>query len=296
MTGVWRDVESIDVESINSDVDLALPTADVALYYPDNLDVAHRAKVTVDLLIEGFLASKRIFGEAGLGLRLAGVRSGVLDPALFSIQSTSAEGDSPGDRYVNMYRAAERRPSRLAPEAERAFEAVVGRVPNGDRTVHMVTLHDVYMTFYEQVDSRTWQLKTITTSGLSFPGYLYGSTMPRHLRGVITITDLTKDDNSWKTIAHELGHKLMNVSHEYRDIGPQHEVRAEGGLMLYGNGTDISSGPEGRFHRERLHRSPYVYRVDATGNRSYNSDYATDGFYYDAIYDGISIEIDPPVT
>jgi len=245
MTGVWSDVESIDVESINSDVDLALPTADVAIYYPNNFDVAHRAKVTVDLLMEGFLASKRIFGEVGLGLRLAGVRSGALDPALFSIQSASAEGDSPGDRFVNMYRAAERRPSRLAPEAERAFEAVVGRVSNGDRTVHMVTLQDVYMTFYEQVDSRTWQLKTITTSGLSFPGYLYGSTMPRHLRGVITITDLTKDDYSWKTIAHELGHKLMNVSHEYRDISPQHEVRAEGGLMLYGNGTEIPSGLEG---------------------------------------------------
>ena len=294
MTGGWSDVDSIDVESINSDVDLAMPIADVAIYYPANLDPEHAAKVTLDLLIEGFLASKRIFGEAGVQLRLGRVRSGFLDPALFAIQSTSSEGDSPGDRFVNMYHAAERRPSRLSREAERAFEAVVGKAPNGDRTVHLVTLQDVYMTFYEQLDFRTWQQKTITTGGLSFPAYMYGSTMPRHLRGVITITDLTKDDDSWKTIAHELGHKLMNVSHEYRDTSPQHEVRADGGLMLYGRGTDIPSGSGGRFHRERLHRSPYVYRLDEAGERNYNPDYATDGFYYDGIYEGISMEIEPP--
>ena len=296
MTGRWTDVHSIDVQSINSGIDPAAPTVDIAIYYPDNLDAAHAGKVTVDLLIEGFFEARKIFGEAGVQLRLARVKSGYLDPGLFAVQSTSAEGDSPGDRFVNMYYAAERRASKLSPEAEQAFEAVVGQAPNGDRTVHLVTLQDVYMTFYEQLDFRTWQQKTITTGGLSFPGYMYGSTMPRHLRGVITITDLTKDDNSWKTIAHELGHKLMNVSHEYRDTSPQHEVRADGGLMLYGNGTEIPSGQEGRFHRERLHRSPYVYRIDHSGDRSYNPDYATDGFYYDGIYQGISMEIDPPIV
>ncbi|MEX0667446.1 MAG: hypothetical protein WD313_03880, partial [Acidimicrobiia bacterium] len=208
MTGGWGDVDSIDVESVNSDIDPAVPTADVAINYPANLDAAHAAKVTLDLLVEGFLASKRIFGEAGVQLRLSWVKSGLLDPVLFAVQSTSAEGDSPGERFVNMYHAAERRPSKLSAEAEVAFEAIVGQVPNGDRIVHLVTLQDVYMTFYEQLDFRTWQQKTITTGGLSFPGYIYGSTMPRHLRGVITITDLTKDENSWKTIAHELGHKL----------------------------------------------------------------------------------------
>ena len=147
------------------------------------------------------------------------------------------------------------------------------------------------MTFYEQLDFRTWQPKTISTGGLSFPGYMYGATMPRHLRGVITITDLTKDENSWKTVAHELGHKLMNVSHEYRDVAPQHEVRADGGLMLYGSGTEIPAGEAGRFHRERLHRSPYIYRHDERG-REWNDDYAEDGFYADPIYAGLCMPFD----
>lgn len=115
--------------------------------------------------------------------------------------------------------------------------------------------------------------------------------MPRHLRGAITITDLVKSEDSWKTIAHELGHKLLNVSHEYRDVSPQHEVNADGGLMLYGKGTDILSGPEGRYHYERLHVSPYLYREAEDGSREWNPDYAGDGFYYDPIYDGISVDL-----
>ena len=94
---------------------------------------------------------------------------------------------------------------------------------------------------------------------------------------------------SWKTIAHELGHKLINAGHEYRDIGPQHEVYADGGLLLYGDGTDIPSGREGRFHRERLHRSPFVYRQDRDGNKVWNPDYQDGGGYYDRIYQDLTI-------
>lgn len=291
----WRPIESIDCDRINADLDPSLPSADVGIHHPENLDPAHAEKVTVDLLVEGFRRAQEIFAVAGVALRLRWAKTGPLDPALFAVHSTVAEEETPGHRFVGMYRAAERNPSRLSKEAEAAFEAVVGRVPDGDRMIHLVTLQDVYMTYFEQLDFRTWQPRTIATGGLSFPGYMYGSTIPRHLRGVITITDITKEVESWKTIAHELGHKLMNVSHEYREVSPQHEVRADGGLMLYGNGTEIPTGRDGRFHRERLHVSPFLYRTAPGGAREYNPDYATHGFYHDAIYDGISIELDPPL-
>lgn len=192
-----------------------------------------------------------------------------------------------------MYRGAERSPDRISDEAHAAFETMVPLVADVERTVHLVVLQDVYMTFCEQLDFRTWQWKTISTGGLSFPGYMYGSTIPRHLRGVISITDLTKNDRSWKTIAHELGHKLMNVSHEYREVAPQHEVLADGGLMLYGQGTEIPSGEDGRYHHERLHVSPFLYRM-VDGEKQWNPDYAADGFYHDPIYDSICIELETP--
>ena len=292
MTG-WRTVESVDMGRINAELEAGVPTADVMIHYPDNLDPAHGEKVTLDLMVTGFEKAKPIFAAAGVQLNLAAVRSGPLDPSLFEVQSTADLQPIPTGRFSGMYRASERHPHRLSPEAEAAFEAIIPRVDNGDRTVHLTVLQDVFMTFAEQLDFRTWQTKTIATGGLSFPGYMYGSTIPQHLRGVITITDVTKEMTSWKTIAHELGHKLMNVSHEYRDVAPQHEVRADGGLMLYGQGTEIPAGRAGRFHRERLHVSPFLYRT-IDGVKRWNPDYAEDGFYHDPIYDGISIELDPP--
>jgi hypothetical protein len=289
----WRQVESIDLAVENADLVDGEPTAMVMIHYPDNLDPGHRAKVTMDLMMEGFRRAKPIFAEAGVQLELAAVRTGSVDPSLFEIASTDDPHPMPRARFTGMYRGIERNPHRLSAEAESVFDSMIPEVEDADRIVHLVVLQDVFMTFCEQLDFRTWQWKTISTGGLSFPGYMYGSMIPRHLRGVITITDLTKEKTSWKTVAHELGHKLMNVSHEYRDVAPQHEVRADGGLMLYGQGTEIPEGEAGRFHRERLHVSPFIYRI-VDRQRQWNPDYSDSGFYHDPIYDGISIELDPP--
>jgi hypothetical protein len=293
-TDAW--VPALDVDSINGDLDPSRPTVNVAMYYPNNLDPGHSAKVTIDLLIAGFTAAKPIFLEAGVQLKLLWLKTGYLDPALFAVNSTKPESELPSGRFANIYVEAERRPAAISDEALAAFTAIIGEVPDSDRIVHLITLQDVFMDFYEQLDFRTWQLKTISTGGLSFPGYMFGNTMPDPLRGVITITDLTKESSSWKTIAHELGHKLLNVSHEYRETSPQHEVRADGGLMLYGTGTEILSGPEGRYHYERLHRSPYLYTAAPDGTRHYNRDYERGGFYYDPIYDGVSVDLDAEAT
>lgn len=290
----WRLVSSVDLDALNDDIEPEEKTVDVAIYYPSNLDPAHGSKVDLDLLVKGFAEAKTIFSDAGVQLKLVWVKTGHLDASLLVINSTTSGSESPTARYVNMYVEAERRPAVISREAETAFETMVGQVPDGSQIVHIVVLQDVFISFHEQLDSRTWQLKTKATGGLSFPSYMYGATMPRHLRGVITISDLTKNDDSWKTIAHEIGHKLLNVSHEYRDTSPQHEVWADGGLMLYGSGTEILAGREGRFHQERLHVSPFIYRVAQDGTREWNADYEGDGFYYDAIYDGISIDFGAP--
>ena len=288
----WIVDPTIDLAGINSSADPSLPAVDVAIYYPDNLDAAHRAKVTPELLVQGFVQAQRIFAVAGVQLLLDSFKTGSLDPALFGVNSTKPGSELPSGRYANMYVEAERRTAVTSDDALLAFETIVGKAPGHDLKVHLITLQDVFMEFYEQLDFRTWQMKTISTGGLSFPGYMYGATMPRHLRGVITITDLTKEDTSWKTIAHELGHKLLNVSHEYATTSPQHEVRADGGLMLYGVGTEILAGANGRYHYERLHKSPYLYRTSSDGTSQYNPDYTAGGFYYDSIYDGISVDLD----
>lgn len=290
-TRKWAAHPDVDVEAINADLVSGRKTVDVALYYPDNLDERHHSTVNVELLLEGFTRAKEVFAAADVQLKLTKFDTGRLSPSHFAIKASKRGRDLPMGRFSNMYVQAEQHPAVISDEAQEAFESMIGDEPGSDLVVHVVTLQAVFMDYYEPVvEGRVYQPQVIETGGLSFPGYMHGDTIPRPLRGVITITNLTRTENSWKTIAHELGHKLLNVSHEYRDIDPQHEVLADGGLMFYGSGTEIESGPEGRYHYERLHKSPFIYTEAEDGSRAYNPDYEGGGFYYDGIYEGMSME------
>lgn len=288
----WTRIEEDRVARINASLVAGEPTVDVGIYYPSNVDPKFREGFSLDAFLMEFTSAQRIFREAGVQLRLAWVKTGKVEPRFLEIQANDMTGQTPSARYVNMYADSLRSGSELSPEAREAFESIIERYEGSERTVHVVILQDVFMSFFEPLDERTWEIRTIRTGGLSFPGYSYPG-MPRHLRGVVTVT---RNDLMQRLLAHELGHKLMNVSHEYRTTNPQHEVRADGGLMLYGKGTEIAPGREGRWHRERLHLSPYLYRESAGGKRQWNPDYREGGHYYDPIYGDyvVRFDADPP--
>jgi hypothetical protein len=190
-------------------------------------------------------------------------------------------GMTPSGKYANMYVDSRRKGTGLSAEALEAFESIVEVQPGNERTVYLVVLQDVFMSFYEQMDERTWELRTITTGG-SFPSTA--------IRESLTGAGLSTGATEKSIVAPELGHKLINVSHEYKDVDPQHEVRAEGGLMLYGTGTEIASGRDGRWHQERLLLSPYLYKQSSDGVRTWNPDYQEGGHYYDPIYGDFVVE------
>jgi len=280
---MWNPVKSIDVVTINKDVVAGQPTVDIGIYYPSNLDQPVRDAVPLSSIVAEFLSAKKIFGVAGVQLNLLWAKTGPIDPRYFSIQADNPSSELPDDGYANIYRRMERTPTQISGIAKNAFNAIIERSPDNARTVYLVVLQGVYMAYYDTPDDgRNWTQRLVRTGGLSFPGYTYGESIPRRLRGVITLSG-TRPDN-WRRTAHELGHKLMNVSHEYMDQSPQHEVVGDGGLMFYGSGTDIPSGVTGRWHRERLHLSPYIYRKSESGERIWNQDYESQGFYYDELY------------
>ena len=288
----WGVPVPIDLTSFNAGLEDGRPTVDIGIFYPENLEPAHRQKVELETVIKGVIEARRIFGAVGVQLALVSVRTGRVDPEMLAVHAEPPGSELPGGRYANLYVERQKRPSRLSPTALAVFESVIGNGPEHDRRLHLVVLEDVFISFHDQLDERTWQLTTIATNALSFPGYSHRDTIPRHLRGVITLTNLARPQ-SWKTVAHELGHKLINASHEYREIDPQHEVYGDEGLLHYGSGTDIPSGPEGRFHQERLHRSPFIYRRVRSGAKSWNPDYLDGGGYYDRIYEGFTVDFDP---
>jgi len=285
----WKTTRDDLVAEINSDIQPGTPTVDVGIYFPSNLDTAFTDKYPLDTLLKDFVGAKEIFSVADMQLNLLWIKTGDIDPRYLEIQANTLEGTTPSGLYANMYVDSLRQDSGLTQEASDAFESIIEVDENNHRTVYLVTLQSVFMSFYEPLDERTWAPRTIATGGLSFPGYSYPD-IPKRWRGVITVN---KTYEVRSVVAHELGHKLMNVSHEYRDVDPQHEVRAEGGLMLYGAGTDIPSGAEGRWHRERLHLSPYVYVESEDGRRTWNRDYVENGHYYDPIYGDKVVMFEP---
>lgn len=278
----WKVVESVDLAAFNKDLVAGKPTMDVGVYLPSNFDPAY-TRVTLPRMLESIQAAKEIYRPTGVQINLLWVKTGAVNPDSLSIQSNEVPG-VPETEYVNTYVHMKRHPSRLTELARNAFQSMIEPHPDNDRTLYLVAMQDVFFPFLELSEGRNWTMKSVRTGGLSFPTYSYYNTLPSGLRGVISISNLSRPDRYRRTVAHEIGHKVMNVSHEYKTTGPAHEVFAEGGLMLYGQGEDIPSGKEGRWHLERLHLSPFLYRLQKDGAKIWNEDYKEGGHYYDPLY------------
>ena len=280
-TAVYRALESIRPAAINHDLKVAVPTVNVAIYLGETDDEPHGYVASPDELTASFERAKEIFAEAGVQLRLLWVKRAIVPSSWLTVQANDVTGlaaPPETNAYVG-YRAAR---WKLTTEAKNAFEGIIECHPENHRTIYLLYLKQVRMAYYDRTVEDRPQIKSIPTGGLSLPAYLFETRIPRRIRGVITLC--RRSGKGGRTIAHELGHKLINVSHEYREISPQFEVRGEGGLMLYGRGTEIPSGKAGRWHKERLHLSPFIYRTKKDGTRQWNADYRESGHYYDPLY------------
>ncbi len=278
----WKTVDTVDLAAFNKDLAPGKLTMDLVIYIPSNFDPTFK-KVTVEQMLEGVRAAKDVYRPAGVQINLVAVKTGVVDPRFLAIQANEIPR-VPDTEYLNIYESNQRHPSELTEMARQAFESIIEPRRDSDRTIYLIALQDVIMPFLEVSEGRNWTIKMVRTGGLSFPSYSYYGTIPKAYRGAITITNLSTPNRARRTIAHEIGHKVMNVSHEYKTTHPAHEVYAEGGLMLYGGGEDIPSGVEGRWHLERLLMSPYLYRLGSNGSKQWNPDYKAGGHYYDPLY------------
>lgn len=160
-----------------------------------------------------------------------------------------------------------------------AFEDFTHDEENKSRTIFIIPLKGVSIVFAQQNTDKTWKISNpVATGALSFPGYILHNRVPRNYRGIITM-----EQSSGVTLAHELGHKLINVSHEGLSVSPAFSGNSIPGLLGYGNSTTIYGGQSGRWHQERLLLSPFLYKI-SNGTKTYNPDYAVDGAYADPIY------------
>lgn len=275
-------LESIRPAEINADLKAGVPTVDIAIYLCETKKKPHGYVASQKELVLSFQRAKEIFAKAGVNLKLVWVKRAQVPDSWLALQANEIKGVlSPPE--LNAYVGYRRAKWELTEEARKAFEQIIEPSPFNQRTVYLLYLKEVRMAYFDRSDdpSRA-QIKSIPTGGLSLPAYLFESRMPHRIRGVITLCK--QSGKHGRTMAHELGHKLINVSHEYRHIPPQFEVRGQGGLMLYGAGIEIPSGKDGRWHRERLHLSPFIYRTQENATRLWNAEYKESGHYYDPLY------------
>ena len=280
-TVVCRVLESINPDTINHDLKAAVPTVDVAIYLGETDGKPHGYVASPNDLIASFVRAKEIFAKAGVQLKLLSVKRAMVPSSWLAVQANDVTG-FPAPPETNTYVGFRSAGWKLTKEARNAFEGIIERHAENHRTIYLLYLKQVRMAYYDRTVKDRPQIKSIPTGGLSLPAYLFETRIPRRIRGVITLC--RQGGKGGRTIAHELGHKLMNVSHEHRKIGPQFEVRGKGGLMIYGRGTEIPSGKTGRWHKERLHLSPFIYRTKEDGTRQWNADYREGGHYYDPLY------------
>ena len=278
---VYRALEAIRPEAINRDLKVTVPTVDIGIYLGETGDDPHGYVTAPDELTQSFQRAKKIFADAGVQLRLLWVKRAMVHTSWLAVQANEVTG-FPAPPEVNAYVGFRAARWKLTTEATNVFGGIIEPHPENHRTIYLLYLKQVRMAYYDRTAKDRPQIKSIPTGGLSLPAYLFETRIPHRIRGVITLCQ--QRGNGGRTIAHELGHKLMNVSHEYRQISPQFEVRGEGGLMLYGRGTEIPAGQVGRWHKERLHLSPFLYRTKEDGTRQWNANYRQGGHYYDPLY------------
>lgn len=292
---IWKEIESIDIDDFNKDIEKGKLTVDIGVYYPSNLD-SRFDKVPLDNILTSIRAAKEIYAPTGVQVNLLWVKTGEIDPSYLSLQSNVIPG-IPNTEYTNLYEHLYRHPATLTDKTKEAFQSIIEPNSDNSRTIYLTVIQDVFYPFIEVSEGRNWVVKSVRTGGLSFPPYTYHSNIPKSFRGIITISNLKREDRLRGTVAHEIGHKLINVSHEYRQTDPGHEIYDDGGLMLYGDGEEIPSGEEGRWHLERLKLSPFLYVMQENGGKNWNPEFKEGGHYYDPIYGDkvIQFESEPPI-
>lgn len=221
---------------------------------------------------------REIFEPSGVQFRVASARLIEVPDSWHTLEPK--QGEEPSKDRTSFYAMPwEMKP--LAPATERVFRGVIGKEGRGaELSVHFISVRNVKIGWWELDSEGKWKYVKAATSACSFPGYSFGKNIPLRVRGAITIS------SKWissRTLGHELGHKLINVSHEGVGRGPKGEQRGPHDLMIYGSGTRIPSGPAGRFQVQRLQRSPFLYRM-VEGKRRFNPPYREGGHYWDPIY------------
>lgn len=271
-------VRRYDISALRSDPVPERPTVDVVIIH------SAQAEVSWPQLREELREAQRIYERYGVHLNLLDALEIRYPIQWDGVPIEYVTREPRGE--LDFYEQLDFVEPKLHPTAEQVLGAFVDHAEHPGRVIYVVTLSDLVVSWFEREPSGRWVSVSSSTSAVSFPPYMFADRIPERLRGVIS---LQRSKPGRKTMAHELGHKLINVSHEGLSACPRGSGESVPGLMGYGDSKEIFGGREGRWHRERLLRSPFIYRL-RDGEKVWNEDFAAGGRYDDPIYEDLVVE------
>jgi hypothetical protein len=278
-------LEEHDISGLNKPLEDNVLTVDIVIFHSDNTEV------TWEELQEEFTTADEIFRSFGVQLNLKKAVKVAYPESWADMASGEGTNVPTDDMDFDFYEMMDYEQEVLPDSLEAMLNAFLSEADNPERTVFIIPISGLTVSWYERDENSHWQQVTAPTSAISFPPYLFANRIPKHLRGVISFQ---RSKPNRRVMAHELAHKLINVSHEGLDVCPQGSGDAVPGLMGYGESVEIFSGKEGRWHQERLLRSPFLYRI-VDGEKVWNREYAEGGSYDDSVYDGLIMEPACPI-
>jgi hypothetical protein len=274
-------VKTLDTTRYNKQLKQAWDTVDV------DFNIIEGSGVNLQNLEEQLYVARRTYKEYGIQIRLRNARI-LRVPADWLKFGDPRKQQVPEDlelkKKIGYYAHEDYVKETLQPRAMDIFTAIVSGVDKPEEAIQVVTIRTLKFVF-EGVE--------YGTSAMSFPSYILADRVPAAIRGVISISPIGGTNEKPRlispmasTLAHEMGHKLANVSHEGRMVTPQNETTIGGyrDVMVYGFGLGFPSGEAGRWQAERLAMSPWIYRLDINGNKVWNAPYKTGGNYTDPLY------------
>jgi hypothetical protein len=269
------------VAGINAGLRPERPTVDLDVH------LVRGSGVTWSMIRQELALARRTYAPYGIQLRLRSARELQVPEQWLELRTQQRSAMPDAELLAtDPYRYLRQMETRLTAVSAEAFTAMIRGVPSPDRALQIVTLRRGSFPWVEN-----GQPMEVDARADSFPPYIWSGALPRGLRGLIGLFPYRHPAGELRPaielgmLGHEMGHKLINVSHEGRAGGPEHESFAGGSrdLMIYGFGLEVPAGAEGRWQQQRLRRSPFLYTGQGK-DKVYNADFEQHGRYDDPLY------------
>lgn len=278
-------IKEYDLDSLRHKLNTDFFITDIVIFH------SKYSKVTWEELTEEYQTAYETFLSSGVQLNLVNAFQVDFFQKMENIPERQTTKIPKHGMDLDFYEIYDYQENYLHPLIENIFKQMIPETKEASKIIYIVVAtFNLIIHWFEKDENNHWVKIESATSALSFPPYAYADRIPKHLRGIILFQNSIK---TRKIMAHELGHKLINVSHEGLDKYPAGSGKDIPGLMGYGKSSEIFSGSKGRWHKERLQKSPFLYKLK-NGKKVWNPDYVKGGVYNDPIYGELIVDPNCP--